>query len=194
MPKRLLVVKKNTESTTFDDTLTETFDETEKLTETDLTDTFDSSTYTTEPRTPNEQKKFLNIKNSKFVNRNRSVQDSMTTSEIQKRLNGYIRLRDYSQLEKLPLFTTWIKYIHSASNKFRTGGFLMKVEYPSYIVLVNPNLGNLTWSVQLNENIIYIPDPELVKKRRENKAKQDMIKEKLYELYQDGRLGKKPRD
>ena len=75
---------------------------------------------------------------------------------------------------------------------------MLKSGYPEYIMLINPNQ-NVSWSVQLKDNIIYIQDPrkqEMTRKqkeeeRREKKEKERLVKEKLYEMYQNGRLAVK---
>jgi hypothetical protein len=62
----------------------------------------------------------------------------------------------------------------------------MKVSYPDYITLLNPSQ-QLTWSVQLKDNIIYIKDPkETVLKQNKND-----LKEKLFHMYQHGQLSLK---
>jgi hypothetical protein len=70
----------------------------------------------------------------------------------------------------------------------------MKVSYPDYIMLVN-TAQNITWSVQLKDNIIYIPDQTIVKQTQKQKQEEDrkerMIKEKLYEMYKRGKLAAK---
>jgi hypothetical protein len=63
----------------------------------------------------------------------------------------------------------------------------MKVSYPDYIMLVNTS-NNLSWSVQLKDNIIYIPDQRKVNYKKDEKDKEKLIKEKLYEMYQKGKL------
>lgn len=122
-----------------------------------------------------------------------SRQDNMTKDEIKKKLVGYVPLRTMKEkkvLEQMPLFKTWVRYINNETKQFRTGGLLMKVEYPNYIMLVNTQK-NLSWSVQLNENIFFIRDPsdaDNYKKERENVQ---VTKDKLYEMYKRGELKKK---
>lgn len=70
-----------------------------------------------------------------------------------------------------------IKYITN-TGKFRFGGVLIKNEYPLYYVLKNTKK-NLTWSVNLSTNYIYVQNKkESLKKKREKDA--------LYKLYQEG--------
>ena len=87
-------------------------------------------------------------------------------------------------LETLPVFKTWIRYINRDTKQFRTGGLLMKVSYPDYIMLVNPSK-NLTWSVQLKDNILFYREPEVVD---EETIREQAIKDKLYEMYKRGEL------
>jgi hypothetical protein len=113
-----------------------------------------------------------------------SKQDNYTKEDIIKQLQGYIPLKsmnDKKILKQLPLFRSWVKYIDLNTKKYRTGGLLMKVAYPDYIMLANTNQ-NIVWSVQLKNTILYIKDP------REKISKEDEIKEKLYDMYVDGRL------
>ena len=173
--KRFLHVKKlaSTHSTT-DHSETET---------TDLTDTF---TEETEPRSSN----FVKISQTNYKRpKNGTKQDNFSKADILKRLEGYVPLRTMEEkkiLTQLPTFKTWIRYINSSTKQFRTGGLLMKVSYPDYIMLVNPSQ-QLTWSVQLKDNIIYIKDPKetLLKKN------EDELKEKLFHMYQTGHLSLK---
>jgi hypothetical protein len=128
---------------------------------------------------------------------NGSRQDNLTRDDILKRLQNCIPLksiRDKQILEELPIFKTWIKYYNTTTRQFRTGGLLMKVSYPDYIMLVN-TAQNITWSVQLKDNIIYIPDQTIVKQTQKQKEeaehKEKMIKEKLYDMYKRGKLAAK---
>ena len=128
---------------------------------------------------------------------NGSRQDNFTRDDILKRLENCIPLksiRDKQILEELPIFKTWIKYYNTTTRQFRTGGLLMKVSYPDYIMLVN-TAQNITWSVQLKDNIIYIPDQTIVKQtqkqKQEEERKERMIKEKLYDMYKRGKLAAK---
>jgi hypothetical protein len=127
-----------------------------------------------------------------------SVQDNLTRDDILKRLDNYIPLQTISEkkiLTKLPIFKTWVKYFNTQTRQFRVGGLLMKVVYPDYIMLVS-TAKNLTWSVQLKDNIIYIPeDIELndqkQKEKQIEKQKENEIKEKLFKLYKNGELVRK---
>ena len=132
---------------------------------------------------------------------NGSRQDNFTRDDILKRLENCVSLKsiqDKQILEELPIFKTWIKYYNTTTRQFRTGGLLMKVMFPDYIMLIN-TAQNITWSVQLKDNIIYIPDQTIVKQtqkqkqqaNRKEEMKEEMIKEKLYDMYKRGKLAVK---
>jgi hypothetical protein len=132
---------------------------------------------------------------------NGSRQDNFTRDDILKRLENCVPLKsieDKRILEQLPVFKTWIKYYNTTTRQFRTGGLLMKVMFPDYIMLVN-TAQNITWSVQLKDNIIYIPDQTIIKQTQKQKQqadrkqamKEEMIKEKLYDMYKRGKLAAK---
>jgi hypothetical protein len=126
-----------------------------------------------------------------------SRQDNFSREDILGKIENCIPLKTMKEKEiltRLPLFKTWIKYYNTEKKQFRTGGLLMKVEYPKYIMLVN-TINNITWSVQLNATIIYIPHPKSIREKeeqrteqRENKEKENLIKTKLYDMYKQGRL------
>ena len=117
-----------------------------------------------------------------------STQKNLSEEEIREKLKGYVALRSMEQkkyLETLPLYKTWIRYHNIKTNQFRTGGLLIKTSYPDYIVLQNTTK-KVTWSVQLSDNIIYVPDPKL----KEEEKKDERLKDKLLELYKRGQLKK----
>ena len=128
-----------------------------------------------------------------------SKQDNLTKEEIMDKLKGYKALRtmqDKRYLLTLPPFKVWIKYFNTETKEFRIGGLLKLVDSQlRYIMLVNTSQ-NLTWSVQLKDNIIFIPkdiEEKQQEKEREKieKDKEDAIKNKLYKLYQQGKLTKR---
>ena len=136
------------------------------------------------------------IVNSNYkVPKGGTIQDNLTKEQIKQKLIGYKALKTNNSkkyLLTLPLFRTWIKYYNTKTNKFRTGGLLMKVDSDlKYIILVN-TVKKLRWSVELSDNIIFVPNPkevdqkELEKKEVEQKEKD--IKEKLFKLYKTGKL------
>uniref|UniRef100_A0A6C0E106 Uncharacterized protein n=1 Tax=viral metagenome TaxID=1070528 RepID=A0A6C0E106_9ZZZZ len=202
MKKRIIIQKKNTSSS---DPTTTTFGDTYTNTNYD-TDTFSDYSDTDSQRGGS---RFVSIVESNYkAPKNGTVQDNMTKDEIRQKLEGYIPLRsmrDKKILTKLPNFKTWIRYINEETKQFRTGGLLMKVAYPDYIMLVNPSQ-NLTWSVQLSNNILFIRDPALQQQKpsqnqvkqsnksknvNNNKDEVEIIKDKLYQLYLEGRLQQK---
>lgn len=118
----------------------------------------------------------------------KSKQNTFTQDEIDEKLQGYVPLKTMEQkkyLETLKPFKTWIRYHNTKLDQFRTGGILVKVSYPDYLVLRNNN-NNVAWSVQLKDNIIYVPDPKI----QRDKEKEQRVKDKLYEMFQRGELKK----
>lgn len=170
--KRLLVEKMNTDSYFTEQTETET-------------DTY------TEDEQNRGNLKYKSIVDTSYRKPARgSVQDNMTKEEIKSKLVGYYPLKSMDEkriLTRLPLYKTWVKYINKDTKQFRSGGLLMKVVYPNYIMLVNTNK-NLTWSVQLEDNIIYIRDPEEIMENVQTKRQDNTIKEKLFKMYKNGEL------
>ncbi len=137
---------------------------------------------------------FVSIANSSYKKpTSGTIQDNLTSDEIKKKLKGYIPLKSMQEkktLTKLPLYKTWVRYINTETKMFRTGGLLMKVAYPTYIMLVNPDK-RVTWSVQLDENVIYIKDPSIVEQQKEQETKEKEIKDKLFDMYTKGLLQKR---
>lgn len=172
---------------------------------------YDSSSYTS------ENEGFVSIVNSGYrKSKYGSKQDNMTGYDMVAQLDNYVALKTIKEkkiLKKVTPFKTWIRYLNLKNKKFRVGGLLMKVEYPDYIMLVNPKL-NLTWSVQLEDNVIYIPDKEynyiyplsdvqkaeikkekeIREKIRQKKEKEEILKQHLLSLYKKGNLTLKKRD
>jgi hypothetical protein len=121
-----------------------------------------------------------------------SKQDNMTKEQIKEKLQGYKALKtsqDKRYILNLKPFKVWIRYFNTVTKEFRVGGLLKLVD-PSlrYIMLVNTNK-NLTWSVQLKDNIIFVPNN--VEEKQQEREKEKLTKEKLYKLYKDGKLAKK---
>lgn len=194
--KRLVVEKQNTETTTATDITT---------TATDMTTTYDSDddyySETEDTSTQTGGKKYITVRKQYKKPPQGSIQDNFTKEEILRRLQNCIPLKtmqEKSILNDLPIFKTWIRYYNVEKRLFRVGGLLLKSGYPEYITLINPKQ-NVTWSVQLKDNIIYIQDPDKQamtrrqkeEERREKKEKERLVKEKLYEMYQNGRLAVK---
>ena len=123
-----------------------------------------------------------------------------TKEEVRKKIENHIALKtmnDKKRLMDLTPFKTWIKYYNTTTNQFKVGGLLMKVAYPDYITLMS-TYTKVVWSVQLRDNIIFIPNETHIKqleikkeKQRKEKSKEEKMKEKLFELYKSGKLVKK---
>lgn len=174
--KRYLRIKK------LGTTDTTTTDPTDPTDPTDFTDTFTDDTTNKEFTS-----KFVKITDSNYKRpKTGTTQDNFTKADILKKLEGFVPLRTMEEkkiLTQLPTFKTWIRYINANTKQFRTGGLLMKVSYPDYITLLNPGK-QLTWSVQIKDNIIYIKDPkESIAKKEETE-----LKERLFEMYANGQL------
>jgi hypothetical protein len=169
----------------------ETTSSNELYTETE-TETPYSDSYLTETETEQVggKKQYTSIAQSNFRKPNGGTkQDNMTKDEIKSKLVGYVTLRTKEEkklLTRLPLWKTWVRYINESTKQFRSGGLLMKVQYPDYIMLANPNK-NLVWSVQLNENVIFVKNPKEVEQPKQADKEGD-IKNKLYEMYKRGML------
>ena len=109
--------------------------------------------------------------------------NKLSKNEILDKLRDCTSLNTIEEMEilkTLPIMRTWIRYINRNTKMFRTGGMLLKLQYPDYMVLANP-FTKVMWSVKLAENILFIKDKE--EARKTNK-----IKDKLYKLYLEGRL------
>ena len=157
----------------------------------DITDSYIQDTDTEDTSLQGGSNQYKSIVNVEYKKpRSGSRQDNMGTDEIKKKLEGFIPLRNMQEkriLTSLPLFKTWVRYINKETRQFRTGGLLMKVEYPNYVMLVNTNK-NLSWSVQLDENILFIRDPKLERQKMAEKEREKGIKDKLYDMYVNGEL------
>jgi hypothetical protein len=121
-----------------------------------------------------------------------SKQDNMTKEQIKEKLQGYKSLKtmqDKRYLLNLKPFKVWIRYFNTVTKEFRVGGLLKLVDPElRFIMLVNTNK-NLTWSVQLKDNIIFVP--KNIEAKEQEKEKEKLTKEKLYKLYKEGKLAKK---
>jgi hypothetical protein len=121
-----------------------------------------------------------------------SKQDNMTKEQIREKLQGYRALKtmqDKKYLLNLKPFKVWIRYFNTKTKEFRVGGLLKLVDPEMrYIMLVNTNK-NITWSVQLKDNIIFIPTN--IEEKEQEREKEKLTKEKLYKLYKEGKLTKR---
>jgi hypothetical protein len=121
-----------------------------------------------------------------------SKQDNMTKEQIREKLQGYRALKTIQEkryLLNLKPFKVWIRYFNTQTKEFRVGGLLKLVDPEMrYIMLVNTNK-NLTWSVQLKDNIIFVP--KNIEEKEQEREKEKLTKEKLYKLYKEGKLSKR---
>jgi hypothetical protein len=102
-------------------------------------------------------------RDTSYVKPKKTYQETLTKEQIKDKLKDYKLIEDFS---KVPL-NTHIRYF--SNNIFRLGGFLTKIdEKLRYIVLSN---NNLSWSVQLKNNIFY--------KKMNNEEMKEEIKEEL---------------
>lgn len=150
---------------------------------------------------------YESIVNSNYINpKDGTKQQNMSKEDIKEKLSGFRTLneKNYKYLLTLPIFKTWIRYYNPKTKQFRIGGLLMKVDPElRFIMLVNTGLKK-SWSVQLKDNIIFVPDPKhennIIEKENKDikynkqddniKKKEYLIKEKLYKLYLEGKLKK----
>jgi len=170
----------------------------EETDETDETDEKETETNISEDNTSDYESegggkyKYKSISQTNY--KGKSKQAQFTKEQIKQKLVGYKPLKnskERKELLELPLYKVWVRYINIETKEFRVGG-LLKVVDPDlkYIMLVNTTK-NITWSVQLNSNLIFIPDKQQKKEIEREKLKEDLQKEKLYKLWQEGKLRKK---
>jgi len=90
-------------------------------------------------------------------------------------------------LLQFPMFKLWIRYFNKESGEMRTGGLLTRVD-PSlkYIVVYRPGCKR-SWYVSLERNILFINKNSLIKETKVAK-----LKEKLFQLYKQGRIAITP--
>jgi len=95
-------------------------------------------------------------------------QDMLTAQDIENKLKGYKKVEDINTVP----YNTHIRYFIKDSNnnnKFRLGGkYELKDPHNRYIKLSN---GDLSWSVQLNNSILY---SKMSEEEAENKIKNDV--------------------
>ena len=101
---------------------------------------------------------------------------SSNINEIKNKLENFIRVEE-SFFGNIPC-GIWVKYVSKYEGLYRSGGILIKNASPKYLVLKNISK-NLTWSVNLEKNYIYI---ENVKEKEELNLRKD----NLYKLYEAG--------
>lgn len=110
----------------------------------------------------------------------KSIQKTFTEKKIEKKLEGYKRLRN-NQFKTLGP-GDYIRY--SINGEFRGGGRVKMIKFPDYLICMNV-IKNVSWSVQLKDPTIMI----WVKTKASMDAEKDEMK-KIYELYQEGKLVK----
>lgn len=180
--KPICVIKNNTENT---DSITTEY-------ESDYDSDYDESDYSSSGG-GNDKYKYKSLIDTNYVKpTNGTIQDNLTKDDILQKLKGYKALRsndDKRILLTLKPFTVWIRYFNTKTNSFRVGGLLKMVDPElRFIMLVNTSK-NLTWSVQLKDCIIFIPKNIEIKTK--TKLKEQTTKNKLYELYKQGKLGRR---
>jgi hypothetical protein len=108
-----------------------------------------------------------------------SSQDNLTEDEIKNKLKNYKRIRNIPELKDVKA-STWVKYFNINISKFRVGGVLTNNGYPDFFILKNP-YNKKSWSVQLKDNVFFIPDTSKIDKEKAEK-------EELHRLYKAGML------
>jgi len=120
----------------------------------------DNDTYTsTENNTSDSEETEILIKDTEFfVKTKKGIQDTMRSRDVKKEIEDCYVMKTMNEkriLKKLKLYKNWIKYINTETFKFRFGGLLYKVNYPDYIMLMNPTNRQI-WMVKLDKNILFI--------------------------------------
>ena len=172
------------------DTQTNTITETETDTDTDTTEPQNNKKIIIgEKKKTNNRGRFKSVttlptyENYKANEAQYNQKNKLSKNDILDKLRDCTSLNTIEEMEilkTLPIMRTWIRYINRNTKMFRSGGMLLKLHYPDYMVLANP-FTKVMWSVKLSENILFIKDKE--EARKTNK-----IKDKLYKLYLEGRL------
>lgn len=178
-PKKKIIVRKEETDTTQLSDSENTISTDSFIKDTDYT----SETYNTYKK----RERFITLAESDYKTpKNGTRQDNLTSDEILGKIKEYVPLKTMEEkkvLKNLQPFKTWIKYINTETGKFRNGGLLMKVVYPDYIMLIN-SISKITWSVQLENNIIFVKHPKIIQKEKQIEE----IKDELYNLYIKGEL------
>ena len=117
------------------------------------------------------------INSNKYIRPKFTEQDYISSNKelFKKKMENFIQV-DNIFINEIPC-NTWIKYITN-DGLYRSGGILIKNEYPLYLVLKNP-YKKISWCVDLSKNYIFMED---IKKKKEEKIEKD----NLYKLYQEG--------
>jgi hypothetical protein len=109
-----------------------------------------------------------------------SIQSTFTTKKIEEKLKGYKSLdkKDFKHIQPGD------KIRYSMNNEFRGGGVIKLIKWPDYLICLNV-INKVSWSVQLKNPTLCIwckPKDEVDKERME--------KERIFELYKQGKLQK----
>ena len=143
----------------------------------------------------NAEYQFKSIVDSKYIKpKSGSKQDYLSKDDIKQKLEGFIALKtmdDKKYLLQLNPFKTWVRYYNVKTKQFRIGGLLKYVDKQlRYIMLVNTKL-KITWSIQVEDCIIFVPNPEIQKEKQDLLLKEQKQQKQLFELYKAGKLRKK---
>ena len=114
------------------------------------------------------------VKTKRLNNRNgnKSYQESLSPSEIKKKLEEYEQVDDIDNVN-IGNHLRYFTFNPSTGEKqFRLGGFLSKIDQ-EYVVLNN---GEFSWSVQKNKSVFF-------KKLSFNELKNELI-EKIFKKYE----------
>ena len=134
--------------------------------------------------TKNQPKKLIKISEDGFKKSINTIQDNLTQEDIN------ILLEEYNQIESIIdlkegihiRYYTLIKKNGSVQQVFRMGGTIIKIDLKkNYAVLSN---GKITWSIQLNDNIIIYKKMTIdeVKQFYENELDNKEIEVNKYKL------------
>lgn len=122
------------------------------------------------------------ISKDNYIRPNKTKQDDMTKDEFEQKLNGYKQISDVRDL----VIGNHLRYmVYLPKEKkylFRMGGFLKQFgpEY-KYMILHN---GNVSWSVQINDNTTFFRQLTKNELLSENKKHDDYDnqKDKILEM------------
>lgn len=106
-----------------------------------------------------------------------------TPLEIQQKLENYTQLENKKQLENLKPYKNWVRYFDKKTKKFNIGGLFVKVNEDISLIYIRNTVLKSTWTIKVDDNIVFIPTNPVLRF-----TKEDIIKEKLYRLYLEGRL------
>ena len=119
-----------------------------------------------------------------YTRPNQTHQELLSNQDIKNKLKDYKKVDDINKIQ----LGTHIRYFvvdqKTKTNLFRLGGILNKID-PNlrYITLTN---GNLSWSVQLSNSILYhkMSDDE-IKQELKDEVIESIVEEKDFEKVED---------